>query len=185
MKDNELTLEEIKAIAKHVVNELVRQGFLARRTFPTWKTIKLGTHKKVNDLKKAITEISDWANDMMDKESFTLASAETEVDLVVLSVAELGFTSSTKYSDICARALQLGLQLCPAEVGPQLRLQYANQPKGELLRIAMEPITVSVGGPLIFIVSHDRDCLFLRSLKGDPNDTWNTSSRFVFVRPRE
>jgi hypothetical protein len=38
------------------------------------------------------------------------------------------------------RAQQLGFGLAAAEVAPQLRLQYFDQPVGEFLIIGMEPI---------------------------------------------
>ena len=156
--------------------------------FPTFKTIKLGTLKDTKAICKAITNsggrISDWANDMMSKKEFTVAKKETEVELVVVSVAELGFKDGAKYSDICERAKNLGLDLCPAEVGPQLRLQYADQPKGEWLRIAMEPITDSDGDLDVFNVEHVGDELWLYCNDGHPDDFWRGVYRFVFVRSK-
>jgi hypothetical protein len=136
-------------------------------------------------LKKAITKagckIGDWANDMLGKEAFTIAPTEQEIDLVVVTVGELGFKNGAKYSDICQRAQELGLELCPNEVGPQLRLQYKDQPKGEWLRIAMEPITDSGGDRFIFKVGHGVNDLWLDWNDGDPGIVWNADNRFVFV----
>jgi hypothetical protein len=50
---------------------------------------------------------------------------KTDVELAVLSAAELGVESDeSSLSDVYERARQAGLELCPAEVGPQLRLDY-------------------------------------------------------------
>jgi hypothetical protein len=65
-----------------------------------------------------------------------------------------GLDVSVKETSICivddtgshACALELGLELCPAEVGPVLRLAYKDQPLSGWLIIAMNVITVSVGG---------------------------------------
>lgn len=77
--------------------------------------------------------------------AFTCAKKQEEVDLVVVSVGELGFKDVALYKDICARAAEFGLDLCPAEVGPALRLAYDDQPLGEWLYIAMEATTDSGG----------------------------------------
>ena len=58
---------------------------------------------------------------------------------------QLGFPNGATLKEIYAKAKDLGLELCPAEVGPLLRLNYPDQPNGEYLRIAMETINDSDG----------------------------------------
>ena len=153
---------------------------------PVWNTVKLGTCKTADEyrkaLKKAGRRIGDWANDILGKPAFTASQQETEVDLVVATVAELGLTEGGQYKDICARAVEMGLELCPAEVGPALRLVYDDQPKGEWLIIAMEAITNSDGYRYVFAVGHDRVELWLDGSDGRPERFGDAGRRFVFVR---
>ena len=107
-----------------------------------------------------------------------------EFDLVVVSVAELGFKDGAIYKDICERAVEYGLELCPAEVGFQLRLAYDNQPKDEWLLIAMEAVRDSDGYLRIFSVGEVRGGLWLDGGYGYSDGFWDGLSRFVFVRPR-
>lgn len=155
------------------------------RAFQLWKTIKLGTHKDAAALKQAIVEngieVTNWAADIMGKPAFTLVDEEAMVDLINVSVADLGFTKATSLRDIYARAIELGLSLCPAEVGPQLRRQYLDQPKGEWLRVAMEAITASDGNPSIFHVGHDAGGRYLSTDWDNPDNLWDPGCRFVFV----
>ncbi len=67
-------------------------------------------------------------------------AGQGRVDRAVLSAADLGVEAESSLSDVYKRARQVGLELCSAEVGPQLRLDYGNQPVGEALDIAMEPV---------------------------------------------
>jgi len=161
-------------------------GRITVANFPTFRTIKLGTLEDIKAIHKAITNaggrISDWANDIMGKKEFVVAKKEIEVELVVASVAELGFKDGAKYSAICERAKNLGLDLCPAEVGPQLRLQYTDQPKGEWLRIAMESIADSDGRLRVFDVARGGDELWLYGDLGHPGNFWYAIDLFVFVR---
>ena len=157
------------------------------RLTPTFRTIKLGTGLKTADdfrdaLKKDGYRIGDWANDIIGKPAFTASETETEVDLVVLTVAELGFKDGATRKDIYDRALERGLELCPSEVGPQLRLQYKDQPKGEWLVIAMEPITDSVGYLFVFFVEYVSVEQWLHASFGFPGLVWGAGGRFVFVR---
>ena len=106
-------------------------------------SIKLGTNLKTADhfreaLKQSGYSITDWANDILRK--LSTANKEVDVDLVKVSISELGFKKGANYSEICEKALCFELELCPAEVGPQLRLQYPDQPKNEWLGVAMTPL---------------------------------------------
>ena len=148
--------------------------------FATWKTITIGAQKSVKDLSKALTSngfrISDWAAEILKKT--TLAHAETEIELALVSGADLGFTKATSRDAIYDRAKELGLDLVPAEVGPQLCLQYRDQPLGEWLLVAMEPI----GGLDAFRVAHRGDGRWLDSDYGFPGSEWYPANRWVFAR---
>jgi hypothetical protein len=166
-----------------------KQNTTVRMAEQVWKTITLGTGlKTADDFRKAIKEagmkLGDWANGILGQPAFTAANVETEVDLVNVSAGELGFPHGAARRDIIAKALELGLQLCPAEVGPQLRLQYPDQPRGEWLIIAMQPITDSDGDPSVFDVGLDSGGRWLDGVYGYPGRVWGGGSRFVFVRPR-
>jgi hypothetical protein len=198
VKYGELNLGQIEAIVnglggmdgvrRFLSGELVVK--LVDRNWSIWKTIKLGTGiKDADDFRKAIKDcgmqIGDWANDILCKPQFTVATEETEVDLVIVSVAELGFKNRAKLKDIFTRAKELGLQLCPNEVGPQLRLQYPDQSKNEWLIIGMEPVADSVGYLRLFSVAHGGGGLWLGAYYDYPDSVWISSNRFVFVLPRK
>jgi hypothetical protein len=86
--------------------------------------------------------------------------------------------------DIYARAVALGFELCPAEVGPALRLNYLDQPIGEFLHIAMTPVARFSGELVDFTVGNGGAGLLLIGGKGDPDLMLPGAVRFVFVRPR-
>lgn len=103
-----------------------------------------------------------------------------------MSAAELGFkTDTASLADIFARAKQLGFGLAAAEVGPQLRLQYFDQPIGEFLIIGMEPIRTWTGTPVILNVANGGAGLILIGQDGSADAQISVASRFVFVRTNE
>ena len=171
-----------KALAPLCPPEVAQQGFAI------WKTIKLGTGLKTADdfrvaIKAAGMYISEWGNDILGKPAFTANSEETEVDLVVVSNADLGFKDGAKVKDTYARALEIGLELCPNEVGPQLLLQYTDQPNGERLLIAMEPIIDSDDyRGLFYVKRYDDGKQSLDGFHGNPDYVWTADTRFVFLR---
>jgi hypothetical protein len=128
--------------------------------------------------------LGDSAAEIIGRPAFRLSRARADVDLVVLSVSELGFKDEgATMAEIHARAQQLGLELCPAEVGPQLRLQYLDQPLGEYLHIAMKPIAM-YGGELVGLtVANGGASLVLIGGSADAGAVPHSSNRFVFVRP--
>ncbi len=148
-----------------------------------WRTITIGNIARDqfgSMLKERGMNVSDWSVDIMKQGAFTVAEQEEQIDLVNVSVAELGFDKAIRYDAICARAKERGLELCPPEVGPQLRLQYLDQSLGEWLRVAMEAIRGSDGDLNVFRVEHHDDGLWLGSYYGKPDDLWYPGGRFVF-----
>jgi hypothetical protein len=159
-------------------------------TFKTWKRIKIGTGTKTDDnfrttLRKADCYINPWGYDILGKPAFTVADQEKEVELIIVTVAKLALKNGATYKDIYTRAIALGLNLCPAEVGPQLRLQYKDQLKYECLFLAMEPITDTDGDPSIFVVmSSNKGKLCLKGYYGNPDNLWPPDFCLVFMRSR-
>jgi len=195
MKYGELNLGQIEAIVNRLGGmdgvQCFLRGDLEVRPVEhkVFKTIKLGTGlKTADDFRKAIRDsgmqIGDWANEILGKPAFTAATEETEIDLVAKSVAELGFKDRATREQIYNRAKEIGLDLCPVEVGPQLRLQYKDQSNGEWLVVATEPIAGSGGGLGLFGVGRDGSGLWLHGCCGRPGTIWYAGFRFVFARPR-
>lgn len=154
-----------------------------------WRTITIGTFANVFALSTALDAvgcgIGNSAGEILARPTFTLRGAKTNVELFT-SVAELGFKIDTaSLADIFARAKQLGFGLAAAEVGPQLRLQYIDQPIGEFLIIGMEPIRTWTGAPVILNVANGGAGLILIGQDGSADAQISVASRFVFVRTNE
>ena len=85
--------------------------------------------------------------------------------------------------DILARARQLGFKLCPAEVGPALRLAYRDQPIGEFLHIGMKPLMAGGGEARDFTLGNAGTGLLLLGGDAAPDLVVSWTTRFVLVVP--
>jgi hypothetical protein len=160
----------------------------AATEIPAWKSIALGTHAHIDrlreDLYAAGVRVGNSAHHVLGRLPFSLETNGSRVDLVVRTPAELGLTGSgLTVADVHARAERLGLELCSAEVGPQLRLQYLDQPLGEFIRVAMRPLAAHGGDLVDFTLGNAGAGLLL--LGGDARSDLvvDRSVRFVFIRP--
>ncbi len=182
-----------EVMQKWIDNPLLLQSalsFLAnppKEVFSVWKRIKLGTGLKTKEDFLSAFElggyrVSNWAKNILSQPAFKAADKEIEIDLVIATIKDLGFQESTPRSRIYKRAQEIGLELCPAEVGPQLRIQYPDQTKGEWLLVAMEPITDSDGDLSVFEVKHGFGGRWLGGNGGDPDCVWSPGNRWVFCR---
>ena len=107
---------------------------------------------------------------------------ETEtLALVRLQVRDLGFASPPTTKELFARARERGLELCPPETGPYLRLKDKDQPSGWYF-IGMEPVADSDGIPRVFGLGRGGDGLWLYGYWADPDDQWGLGFRVVFRR---
>jgi hypothetical protein len=155
--------------------------------FHIWRTTTLGSYKGVNayrdGLDAAKIKIGDAADEILGRAEFPYAREETVVELAVVSAAELGVESESSLADFYNRARQLGLMLCPAEVAPQLRLDYRDQPLGETLIIAMGPVNTYTGEPTILSLVNWGTGLALLGGTGRSDFMVHPYLRFVFAFP--
>ncbi|MYG06579.1 RNA polymerase sigma factor [Candidatus Poribacteria bacterium] len=139
-----------------------------KKDFAADFTITLGTHRSGADLLKTLIEkkcmVSLWSIQALGNPDFPLVAEEITVDIVVVSMLELGFAEdeSATLATIYASAKQMGLETCPVEIAPLLRLQFLDQPNyttekrlGEFF-VASEPFVLTREGfPKIFSVVRD------------------------------
>lgn len=155
--------------------------------FLVWKVIQIGTHQNVNELCKNLS-LEDLEKQIINSPDFVLSSVKQEIQLVKVSLKELGLKGMTTYANICVRAKQHGLRLCPSETYPQLETQHWLKGSDNYgLYIGMRPITdhqknisrifVTAGGG----EPDDPDVTTVRS--GGYEATWSDFFKFIFCLP--
>lgn len=133
---------------------------------------------------------SSYAERMMKSPDFAASIKERlknleSINLVRLKVRDLGFTKNPTTDELYERAEEFGLELCPAETGPHLRLKYEEvfgrvQPMNEHLLIAMRQITVLEGSLHAFMVRRPSDGMWLDIAWAEPTRDWDPDDEFVF-----
>lgn len=147
------------------------------------ESVEIGGKSKeqlIAEMKAQGINISDYAKSMMDNPDFVVSENREEAKLIRLSVGDLGFKTNATTDQIFERAQALGLELCPADTGPNYGLQYKDQPLNEWVRIGMKQITDSDGDPSVFGLGRDDDGLWLHSTWARPDDEWYPDLESVF-----
>lgn len=127
--------------------------------------------------------ISSYAQDILQSKDFTILKKSESADLIRLKVSDLGFGRGATTDEIYKKAGELGLELCPAEVGPHYILKYKDQPLGEWFSIAMKQIDDRDRrrDPDVFDLGRSGGGLWLHSGPwAKPTDWWGSGDRFVF-----
>lgn len=141
-----------------------------KKDFTADFTITLGTHTTGAELLETLIEkrcmVSLWSIQALGNPDFPVAAEEITVDIVVVSMLEMGFAEGelATLDTIYNRAKQLGLEICPVETAAQLRLSFLDQQHwatvGRLGKffVASEPFVLTDDGfPKIFsVVRGDR-----------------------------
>lgn len=145
-----------------------------------WKTVKLGawTTRKSSFKTIAVAGVllSGYAWPFLKKLPFS--EVEGEIQLVRLTVRELGFNQPVSRETIYTRAEDLSLETVPVEAVLQLSLQYPEQPMGECLLMAMEPVMGADGEFHILCLARNEKGRWLglnnRNVSGysHPNTCW-------------
>ncbi len=139
------------------------------------------TSKELQELtgKNQVT-INFQAKDMLDASEFVTSKQPERIDLIRLTVEDLGSGERLTVQEIYARALELGLELCPPTVGPEYRLAHLDQPVDDWVAVGMKPISGKDGYPCVFtVVRHSvGPCLNAYGAKSD--DEWDLDDQLLF-----
>lgn len=153
---------------------------------PVWMTLNRtcdDAKAYTADLKAGGFRISDWSADIMKKPGFKKGFDIDSVDLVSATGTELTGKSEPTTAEIFEGIRKAGGDLLPAWTGPELRKQqHPDQPNGEVLVIAMEPIADSVGDPSVFRVAPGDGARWLDTRWGYPDNRWRGGVHWVFRR---
>lgn len=161
-------------------------------TFPEGRiakhSIEIGGETEEQLEQKMKTEnivVSKSAQYMMKSAEFVAQKQVEPIDLMHLKVSDLQIGKDNPTVDeIYAKAKELGLELCPAEVGPRYRLNYLDQPTDEYLHIGMKQITGADGGPYVFGLNRDSEGLCLDRHWLAAEDMVSPDTDFVFCLRR-
>lgn len=126
-------------------------------------------------LKEKNIYLSDWGKDILEKTKFSKDSQS--YNLVRFTVGELGLLNGSTTEEIFQKAQELGLELCPAEVGPHLRLQYLGK---EWMLMAMKQISDRFSDPSIFRLGRIGGQLGLDGYDATSSNEWGSDYEFVF-----
>ena len=156
-----------------------------RPKFKIWMKLRLGTFKNAREILTCIKrssglQVTDWAAASMIH--MTISSTESEIKIVKISAQDLGFKKAVSRAAIYDCARGHGLHLVPAEVGPQLRIVYRDQPLGEWLLMGMEPIKSGVGSSDIFVLASNLGALNIGTAFSSSEHKWPPSTRWVFAQ---
>jgi hypothetical protein len=118
---------------------------------PRW-TLKIDTDKSFHALWEGLRMVSGvhfglnvHAYDHLNRLSMRRELVPTPIDCYVVSGLDLGFSVPTKPADIFAQAAKSGLcTFRDPRVVPLLRRMYVDQPKGEVLLMAIESSPVQI-----------------------------------------
>lgn len=161
----------------------------ATDAIPIWKTIKIGK-KDSADLLAALkgVYVSDNAKELISRVSPpTTSLEETSVNLVLISASKLGLKGDEiTLTQIIEAAGKVGLKICPPELGPYLRYQYTDQPSGERIFVAMDPLDYK-DQKRIFTLDESGNKAWLYTIYGFPSltpnvEVWSPDFKWVFVR---
>ncbi len=173
--DNRTALKEFLA---------TRQSQSGQQDIIAWLTAQLGLRKDAAAYIEAIeasgAKVGDWAQDIMSKPAFVISPEAREVKFARVTLRQLGLKKQSTLTQIIARAKERGLSKCLPEDGPLIRESYCDQPNGEYLWVAMDPIVDSNGDPNVFSIYCDDGERWLHTYYVSPGHAFDLDSEFVF-----
>ncbi|MDN4492612.1 helicase [Ureibacillus aquaedulcis] len=124
---------------------------------------------------------------------FTTSETKYSLQIVELTVRQLGFPEGATLPQLFNQANELGLKLCPLELGPYLRLEYLDQTEGNTNQLSLQNSapsgSITIASELVrddddfpkgFYIRKIDGVLWLRGYLADSLHVWNPDDRFIF-----
>jgi hypothetical protein len=159
---------------------------------PTTRTIQVGGRtgeELLRDLSEAGVNLNEHAKTLLLSDHFTATNPPQTVDLLLITVRDLGFADGATLPEILQQAQNSGLKSGPIDLAPHFRLQYLDQPDGEAgppgkaapgsITVASAPISPTV--PRGFYLRAVSGELWLRGYRSDDDHLWDPEDRFAFI----
>ncbi|WP_047985575.1 helicase [Ornithinibacillus californiensis] len=151
----------------------------------------------IHSLKQNSILMNEYAERLLADEKFTTSETKYNLNTVQITVKDLGYPDGATLPQIYERAIELGLELCPLELGPFLRLAYLDQPEGDTgnnsknqapsgsITVASEIVSEDDDFPKGFYLRKINGELWLRGYIADHLHIWNPSDQFIFCQTKE
>ncbi|AJD89607.1 helicase [Jeotgalibacillus malaysiensis] len=147
-------------------------------------------HELMQRLHQSAIRLNEYANKLLMDQHFLISETPYQVEVIALTVKELGFPEGTVTAALYKKADELELTLCPIELGPFLRLAYTeqeehvshkkNQAPAGSMTIASEPLYDRGDFPKGFYLRRKDGELWLRGYSADHLHVWNPEDVFIF-----
>lgn len=140
--------------------------------------------KKLHENKIGLNE---FALKFINHNEFKLSPAKEKLHTVEISVNDLGFPNGANINEICQKAHEFDLKICPHELGIHMRLQYVDlsqpidPPKGKWQNIILQGHFDELGFTLGFYLRRREDGFWLRGYRACLDYQWDPRDRFIFV----
>lgn len=162
------------------------------------RTVEVGGLSKsqlIQKLKQYSILMNEYGEKLFTADNFTTSDKKYSLQTVELTVGDLGFPDGANTDRIFKRAEELGLKLCPLELGPYLRMVYLDQTEGYSedslqqqqapsgsITIASEKLTEDDNFPKGFYLRRINGVLWLRGYRADHLHIWNPNDHFIFCQ---
>jgi hypothetical protein len=164
------------------------------------RTVEVGGLTKlqlIQKLQQYSILMNEYGERLLADDKFTTSDTKYSLQTVELNVGGIGFPDGATTAQIFKRAIELGLELCPLELGPHLRLEFLNQPEGYSgntlqrhqapsgsITIASEILTEDDDFPKGFYLRRINGVLWLRGYIADHLHVWNPDDHFIFCQTK-
>jgi hypothetical protein len=140
----------LEGVDQFLKGEIVIRTKDGKPIWPVWKKITVGNFNDTKEISVALGKKEvDFESSELILNEIPISTEIKTLDLALVSLKDIGVTNLDKWNSVFDQAEKLGLLACPPEIGPQLRLQYEQQP-GEIDLIGMHGLVAPDGTYHIF-----------------------------------